>query len=276
MAIKQLEDKRVFITGAASGIGAATALAFAREGCTLALADMDKAGLADTAKLAETIGIDCTTLELDVTDEAQFREVAQQLSAEAGVPHVVINNAGIGAHGSFLNTPMDAVRRVMEVNVFGVYNGCHAFLPAMLEAGEPCHLVNVASLASISPMPNMSAYAASKYAVDGLTEVLAMELSGTNVGVTCVHPGIINTPIAAGKSYNKDDGYRQEQRLGEYYRAHGSDPDVVARDTVKAVKHGRAHLWTGNKAPLTEKIKRLSPALMRRMAMKMAQTIGYA
>jgi NAD(P)-dependent dehydrogenase (short-subunit alcohol dehydrogenase family) len=276
MAIKQLKGKRVFITGAASGIGAATAQAFAREGCTLALADMDKVGLADTAKLVEAVGVDCTTLELDVTDEAQFREAAQQLSAVAGVPQVVINNAGIGAHGSFLNTPMDAVRRVMEVNVFGVYNGCHAFLPLMLEAGEPCHLVNVASLASISPMPNMSAYAASKYAVDGLTEVLAMELADTNVDVTCVHPGVINTPIVAGKSYNGETGLRQEQQLGEYYRAHGSDPMVVAEGMVSAVKDGRAHLWVGSKAPLTEKAKRLSPALTRRMAVRMAHKIGYA
>ena len=276
MAIRQLKNKRVFITGAASGIGAATALAFANEGCSLILADMDRDGLATTTGQVEAVGAACEALELDVTDEAQFRDVAQRVSATGGVPQVVINNAGIGAHGSFLNTPMDAVRRVMEVNVYGVYNGCHAFLPLMLQSGEPCHLVNVASLASISPMPNMSAYAASKYAVDGLTEVLAMELVDTNVDVTCVHPGVINTPIVAGKSYNGEDGHRQEQRLGEYYRANGSDPRVVADGMIKAVKSGRAHLWVGSKAPLTEKVKRVSPALMRQMAMRMASKIGYA
>ena len=276
MAIRQLKGKRVFITGAASGIGAATALAFANEGCSLVLADLDKDGLASTTRRVESVGVDCEALALDVTDEAQFREIAQRVSTSAGVPQVVINNAGIGAHGSFLNTPMDAVRRVIDVNLFGVYNGCHAFLPLMLQAGEPCHLVNVASLASISPMPNMSAYAASKYAVDGLTEVLAMELADTNVDVTCVHPGVINTPIVAGKSYNGETGLRQEERLGEYYRANGSDPRVVADGMVNAVKGGRAHLWVGSKAPLTEKVKRLSPALMRRMAMQMANKIGYA
>ena len=275
MAIRQLKGKRVFITGAASGIGAATALAFANEGCSLVLADLDKDGLVSTTRRVESVGVDCEALALDVTDEAQFREIAQRVST-AGVPQVVINNAGIGAHGSFLNTPMDAVRRVIDVNLFGVYNGCHAFLPLMLQAGEPCHLVNVASLASISPMPNMSAYAASKYAVDGLTEVLAMELADTNVDVTCVHPGVINTPIVAGKSYNGETGLRQEERLGEYYRANGSDPRVVADGMVDAVKGGRAHLWVGSKAPLTEKVKRLSPALMRRMAMQMANKIGYA
>ncbi|NCF16935.1 MAG: SDR family NAD(P)-dependent oxidoreductase [Haliea sp.] len=276
MAIRNLKGKRVFITGAASGIGAATAEAFAREGCELLLADLNTGGLNGTMQSIRQLGAESTSISLDVSNEEQFHQVAGDIIANSGVPHVVINNAGIGAHGSFLNTPMDVVRRVIDINLYGVYNGCHAFLPAMLEAGEPCHLVNVASLASISPMPNMSAYAASKYAVDGLTEVLAMEMSGSNVDVTCVHPGIINTPIAEGQSYNGDEGRRQEQHLGEYYQAHGSDPAVVARDIVKAVKQGRAHLWTGNKAPLTEKVKRLSPALMRRMAMKMARTIGYA
>ena len=161
------------------------------------------------------------------------------------------------------------------MNLSGTFRTLRAALPRMQERGRGV-IVTVSSICAWRAEAGQSAYAASKYAVDGLTEVLAMELAGTNVDVTCVHPGIINTPIAAGKSYNKEEGYQQEQRLGEYYRAHGSDPAVVARDIVKAVKQGRAHLWTGNKAPLTEKIKRLSPALMRRMAMKMAQTIGYA
>jgi short-subunit dehydrogenase len=164
----------------------------------------------------------------------------------------------------------------MEVNFFGVYNGCQAFLPAMLRAPHDCHLVNVASLASIAPMPNMSAYAASKYAVDGLTETLALELAGTNVGVTCVHPGIINTPIAQGKSYNGDEGRQQEARLQAYYDANGDDPAVVASDIVAAVKRGRVHVWTGKKASVTEKVRRLSPALLRRLTRSMAQKVGYA
>jgi short-subunit dehydrogenase len=146
----------------------------------------------------------------------------------------------------------------------------------MLEAGDARHLVNVASLASIAPMPNMSAYAASKYAVDGLTEVLAMELVDTNVDITCVHPGVINTPIAQGKSYNGDAGADQERRLGEFYQANGTDPAVVAIALVDAVRKGCAHLYVGANAPLTSKLKRLSPSLTRKMAINMARKIGYA
>ena len=132
------------------------------------------------------------------------------------------------------------------------------------------------ALASVSPMPNMSAYAASKYAVDGLTEVLAMELANSNVGVTCVHPGVINTPISRGSSYNPVTGADQEKRLSEYYQLHGSDPCVVAEGIVKAVRKGCAHLFVGAKAPETALFKRISPGLTRKLSMRMARTIGYA
>ena len=275
MALPNLTDKIVFITGAASGIGAATAQAFAAQGCDVILADLDKNGLATTEKAIAQMGAKVRSVLLDVTDEAQYAQVAKEIRGTVGIPHIVINNAGIGAHGSFLNTPMDVARRVIDINLYGVYNGCHVFLPMMLEAGDARHLVNVASMASIAPMPNMSAYAASKYAVDGLTEVLAMELIDTNVDVTCVHPGVINTPIAQGSSYNGDVGLDQVRRLGEYYQAHGSDPTVVAKGVLKAVKKGCAHLHVGSKATLTEKVKRLSPALLRKLAMKTALEAGY-
>jgi NAD(P)-dependent dehydrogenase (short-subunit alcohol dehydrogenase family) len=276
MTINNLSENIVFITGAASGIGAAIAHAFAGQGCELILADLSEEGLAGTVAAVARLGAKAHPVVLDVTDEQQYQRVAEHIRNTVGVPHILVNNAGIGVHGSFLNTPIDAVRRVIDVNLYGVINGCHAFLPMMLEAGDDRHLVNIASLASISPMPNMSVYAASKYAVDGLTEVLAMELMDTNVAVTCVHPGVINTPIIQGSSYNSDNGAEQEKRLGDYYQAHGSDPQVVANGIVNAVQNGCAHLYVGAKAPETAILKRISPALTRKLAMGMARKIGYA
>ena len=276
MALRDLREKIVFITGAASGIGAATAHAFAEQGCEVVLADLDESGLASTVESVALTGARVHSVMLDVTDDLQYKQVAEDIRRTVGVPHILVNNAGIGANGSFLNTPMEAVRRIIDVNLYGVINGCHAFLPMMLEAAGPRHLVNVASLASVAPMPNMSAYAASKYAVDGLTEVMAMELTDTEVDVSCVHPGVINTPIAQGKSYNGDFGQDQERRLGEYYQTNGSDPAVVATAMVEAVQKGCAHLYVGAKAPQTSRMKRISPALTRRMSINMARKIGYA
>lgn len=275
MAMRDLKGKIVFITGAASGIGAATALAFANQGCELILADIDKDGLATTKKSIAQTGSKVHTVELDVTDENRFAQVAEDLRSTVGVPHIVVNNAGIAVIGSFLNTPMDAVRRIMEINLYGVYNGCHAFLPMMLEAEGDRHLVNVASAASISPMPNMSAYAASKYAVDGLTEVLSIELNDSNVDVTCVHPGVINTPITQGKSYNGDAWQDRIRRLSEYYETKGSEPSVVADGIVKAVTTGCTHLFVGAQASSAEAFRRLSPAFLRKMTIKNARKIGF-
>ena len=175
MAIANLENKIVFITGAASGIGAATARVFAEQNCQLVVADLSLDLLDETMATLRQQGCRAHAVALDVTDEDRFNRVALDVSDTIGVPHVLINNAGIGAFGSFLNTPMEAVRRILEVNLYGVINGCHAFLPLMLEGDEKRHLVNVASLASISPMPNMSAYAASKYAVDGAAFILPVQ-----------------------------------------------------------------------------------------------------
>ncbi len=276
MAIANLENKIVFITGAASGIGAATARVFAEQNCQLVVADLSLDLLDETVATVRQLGCRAHAVALDVTDEDRFNKVALEVSDTIGVPHVLVNNAGIGAFGSFLNTPMQVVRQILEVNLYGVINGCHAFLPLMLESDDPRHLVNVASLASISPMPNMSAYAASKYAVDGLTEVISMELADSNIDITCVHPGVINTPIAQGKSYNPGDNTAQLQRLSSYYQENGSDPRVVGEGILKAVQKGCAHLYAGAKAPETALLKRISPSLTRKVTMKTAHTVGYA
>ncbi|MGI9328249.1 MAG: SDR family NAD(P)-dependent oxidoreductase [Pseudomonadales bacterium] len=276
MAISDLSGKIVFITGAASGIGAATALAFAKAGCEIVAADLSIASLQQTAAAVEKTGAAFHAIELDVTDEGAWSAIAANIASGIGVPDILINNAGVGAHGSFLNVPIKAVRKVMDVNLYGVIYGCHAFLPAMLAADGERHLVNIASLASVNPMPNMSAYAASKYAVDGLTEVLAMELEDTNISVTCVHPGVINTPIVEGDSHNGPAAADGLKRLGEYYREHGSDPAVVANGIVNAVRKDTAHLYVGAKAPFTAVLKRLSPGLTRRLSTRTATQIGYA
>ncbi len=276
MAIANLENKIVVVTGAGSGIGAATARAFAQCGCRLILADLGLEKLDDTVNWLGARGAEVHPFALDVTDGDSFNNLALEVSDTIGVPHVLINNAGIGGLGSFLNTPMSAVRQIFEVNLFGVINGCHAFLPLMLKDDQQRHLVNVASIASITPMPNMSAYAASKYAVDGLTEVLAMELADTNVDITCVHPGVINTPIAQGDSFDPGENKAQLQRLSTYYQQEGSDPGIVAEDILAAVRRGQAHLHTGAMARTSALLKRISPSLMRRLSLKKAYEIGYA
>ncbi len=163
------------------------------------------------------------------------------------------------------------------MNVQGVANGCRAFLPMMLGASGERELVNVASLASVAPVPAMSAYACSKYAVEGLSEVLAMELDDSNVHVTCVHPGFIHTPIVYNEKATAESMTAEQLgQLQDYYAKNGCEPEVVADAIVKAVrKRNRRHLFVGPEAKSTPVVKRISPALVFRMSIKMARKVGF-
>ncbi len=181
MAVPNLKGKQVLVTGAASGIGRSTALAFARQGASLVISDINADLLEDTANAVHALGAPCLTYQVNVADDAAMQAFAAAVHAKVGSIDVLVNNAGIGYIGPFLRSPVASWRRVLDINVMGVVHGCHYFGQRMVEAGGARQIINVASLAGIAPAPNMSAYAASKHAVMGLCDVLEMELTDTEV-----------------------------------------------------------------------------------------------
>lgn len=274
-AFKDLAGKRVFITGAASGIGYEIALAFAGEGADIIAADLHEQGLAELSTKLVAMGRECRQEILDVTDEAAYASLFSSLVADGELPDIVINNAGIGFMGSFLDTDIGVWKRMLDINVIGVVNGCKAFLVARGTSDKPGLLVNVASAASIAPMPNMSAYAASKYAVEGFSDVLSMELTDTDVGVMCVHPGIINTPMVSNPDLVRVPA-EQLERLQAHYVSHGASPTEVAADVVAGVKSGVGTVFTGPDVGKTSLFKRLLPRhWFRRVVRSKAAEIGY-
>jgi len=276
MPITDLKHKKVLITGAASGIGRAAVLAFARRGATLLLCDIDAAGLESLRQDVLDAGGECLTYMVDVTDANAMAELAGRIQATRGALDVLINNAGIGYLGRFLDSDLPHWRRVLDINLMGVVHGCHAFIPHMIEAGGPRRVLNVASAAALFPSPSMAAYAASKHAVYGLSEVLKMELSDTQVGVTTVCPGVINTPIVANRRNMADSvGPEQIDRLQDYYRRKGCSPDLVAEGMVRAVQKGDDLLLVGPFARLIFQLRRLSVGLLRRIVLNDARKIGY-
>lgn len=276
MAIASLRDKRVLVTGAASGIGRAAVRAFGDEGAHVIAVDRDAAGLADLAHATVAAGRTCRTHVLDVTDADAVRALAADVAAHGGPPDVLINNAGIGYLGRFLDCDLAHWRRVLDVNVMGVVHGCHAFLPSMLAAGGPRHVLNVASSAGNFPVPSMAAYAASKFAVNGLTEVLRMELADTPVRFTTVCPGVIDTPIVTVRS-NVAPSVPEEQiaRLQAYYRRNGCSPDVVAAAMVRAVRRDVDLVLPGPAARLVYHLRRISVRLLRMLTLRLARESGY-
>ncbi|MDE8650978.1 SDR family NAD(P)-dependent oxidoreductase [Novosphingobium album (ex Liu et al. 2023)] len=184
-----LEGRVALVTGAASGIGLATALRLAREGATVVAADIDPAGLDRHPELHR--------LTLDVSNEAHWIAAAAQLRDRFGGLDVLVNNAGIVlAPQPVTAVGLDDWQRLMRVNVDGVFLGTKHMLPLLRESGGGS-LINVSSIAGIRPSANAAAYAASKGAVRLFTKAVALECAaaGDGVRVNSVHPGLVETPI---------------------------------------------------------------------------------
>lgn len=262
-------DRTAAITGAGSGIGRALALRLASDGCHLALADRDAAGLAETAALAGP-QIRVTTAELDVADEKAVYGWADQVVADHGAVHLVVNNAGVALSGTVGSLSLDDYRWIMDINFWGVVYGTKAFLPH-LEAAGTGHVVNLSSIFGVAAQPLMSGYNASKYAVRGFTESLRqdLELTGSAVSATCVHPGGIRTNIA--RAARIDDsvaaatGTSAGAAASEFERLLNTSPDKAARTILDGVRRDRRRVLIGPDAWAIDSMVRLLPTTYQRI-----------
>jgi NADP-dependent 3-hydroxy acid dehydrogenase YdfG len=182
-------DRIVVVTGAGSGIGRATALAFAQRGARIAACDVDQARL--DALEAELGDRALVVSRVDVADRMQMSGFAGAVHALAPAADVVVNNAGVAVGGPFLETSLDDWDWVIDINLRGVVHGCHFFAPNMVSAGRGGHIVNISSIFGIYPAVHTSAYVATKFAVRGFSLSLRDELAPHKIGVTAICPGMI-------------------------------------------------------------------------------------
>jgi len=276
MAIKDFNNKTVVVTGAASGIGRETALAFAREGANIVTADLRAEALEPLVQEIEALGVSCLPYAVNVADEVAMKTFSEAVNSRFGAPHVLINNAGIGYLGRFLDSGLEHWKRVLDVNLMGVVHGCYHFLPMMTAADGSRNLINVSSSAGNFPSPSMGAYAASKGAVSIWTEGLKMELVDTNVHITTFCPGVINTQIVRNES-GVAPSVSDEilQKMSDYYNRVGWAPERVARDMVKAVRKDGDIVLSGPKVGLAYHISRISKKLMRTIMIDFSRKAGY-
>ncbi|KMS68098.1 short-chain dehydrogenase [Streptomyces viridochromogenes] len=260
----------VLVTGAGSGIGRATAYAFAEAGARVVAVDRDAEAAARTAEMSRLIGAPEAWAEtVDVSDEQAMEKLAAKVAAEYGVVDVLVNNAGIGLSGSFLDTTPEDWKKVLDVNLWGVIHGCRLFGRQMAERGQGGHIVNTASAAAFQPSKVLPAYSTSKAAVLMLSECLRAELAGQDIGVTAICPGIVNTNITSTARFagvDAEEEKRRQKKSARLYGLRNYPPEKVADAILRAVVRGEAVVPVTPEARGAYLMSRFTPRALRRIA----------
>ncbi len=257
-----LKGKTAVVTGAASGIGRGIALALARRGCNMALADVNAAGLAETVELVRKVQVSeirVTQHVLDVADRAAVADFPRVVSAEHGGVDVLVNNAGVAIGGTFEMASEEDFDWLFEINFFGVVRMTRAFLPLLRKSAE-ARIVNLSSIFGIISPPEQSAYSASKFAVRGFSNSLRHELEGSNVGVTVVHPGGVATSIAdnarAPKGVSPEEVARRKAIMKKALRMPAEEAGEII---VRGIERRRERVLVGSDAKMIAVIERMAP-----------------
>lgn len=268
---KEFGDTLVVVTGAGSGIGRETALAFAREGAEVIVSDIDEATMKDTVAQIVSVGGVAHPYIVDVSDAEAVEQFADTVSAAHGVPDVVVNNAGIGVAGGFLDTPAEQFGRVLDVNFGGVVNGCRSFSRRMVDRGTGGHIVNVASMAAYAPLQSLNAYCTSKAAVYMFSDCLRAELDSAGIGLTTICPGLINTNIVSATPFvapHEESATTSKRRaqIEKMFQLRHYGPDKVARAILTSVRKNKAVRPVAPEAYLLYGTSRVLPQVLRSTA----------
>jgi NAD(P)-dependent dehydrogenase (short-subunit alcohol dehydrogenase family) len=277
MDVSHLGGKTALVTGAASGIGKATALAFAERGADLFLCDVNEEGLKQTEGAAQALGRRVWTRRVDVASPEEMESFADAVHREVEAVDILMNNAGVGLGASLQESRLEDWRWIIGINLWGVIHGLHYFVPKMVERGRGGHVVNVSSAAGYIASEPLIAYSTTKFAVLGLSEGLYEELRPHGIGVTAVCPGIINTPIVeTGRFRGRSADPELRRRGAEFYRRRNYTPERVAKNVLKAIQKNRRVAPISPEAWVMYYLKRLAPgptyAAMRWMAARAQRT----
>lgn len=257
-----LSERVAVITGAGGGIGRGIALALARRGCHLALADVSAAGLAETSALLR--GVHVSTHKLDVTDRAATALLPKAVLAEHGRVDLLVNNAGVAIGGTFEQVDEADFDWLIDVNFHAVVRLTRAFLP-LLKASDQARIVNISSLFGLIAPPGQTAYSAAKFAVRAFSESLRNELAeaGSSVGVTVVHPGGINTDIARNarppRHVTNEEAALVAAERDRFQKFLRMSPARAGEIIATGIEKERARVLVGTDARIGSIIERLAP-----------------
>lgn len=257
--MKDLRGRIAMVTGAASGIGRATTLALAEEGCHLVLCDIQKEALEKVAETVRANGREVLSRRCDVSKETEMKRLAGEAFKHFGKVDVAMSNAGIAIGGQSHLLESRHWRRVLGVNLWGAIHTLIHFVRPMVERKEG-HWVVTASGMGLVGAPYMATYATTKFALVGLTECVRAELAQHNVGLTTLCPAVVKTPIFDNMELH---GFQDRVRYFLHYTG-GMTPEAFARKVVKGIQANRGLMLFSGLTRATYGLKRLSPSLHER------------
>jgi NAD(P)-dependent dehydrogenase (short-subunit alcohol dehydrogenase family) len=266
--MQDLRGKVAAVTGAASGLGRAMALAFAREGMHVALADVDENSLAETERSARALGVRTLAMRVDVSKAVDVDNFAERTTTALGGVHVVCNNAGVSPVGAAWENSVADWEWTLGVNLWGVIHGIRAFVPRLIAQNEG-HVINTASVAGLISPPGMGVYNVTKHAVVTLSETVHhdLQLRGAKVGISVLCPAFVPTGIAdsernrpaalANASSEKSEAQRAAEAMVKKAVASGKISAAQVADAVlDAIRRERFYILTH---------ERIKPAIRARM-----------
>jgi NAD(P)-dependent dehydrogenase (short-subunit alcohol dehydrogenase family) len=263
--VETLSDRVAVVTGGGSGIGRALCLAFAREGARVVVADVDEAGMAETAAAVAAAGSEAITQRTDVSRLADVQALAERAFAHWGRVHVLCNNAGVAVSGGLESTTHADWEWLIGVNLWGVIHGIEAFVPRMIAQRQEGHVVNTASMAGLIASQGLGVYNTTKYAVVGLSETLQKDLRGHNIGVSVLCPMGVRTNIRqsarnrpAHLASPRGPAGSEVDLIGRYLT-----PEHVADRVLRAVRANRLYVITHEEGldPLRRRFQRMEKAI---------------
>ncbi len=253
----KFDKKRAVITGAASGLGLELALALAAEGWTIGVADFNITGARAALTRIEREGGRGDTFLVDTRDPQQVKEMAGYFCGQWGGVDLLINNAGVAVAGTVGDVPLEEWKRIHDTNFLGMVYGCHEFIPHMKAQGGG-YIVNVASAAGFTSLPEMGPYNTSKAGIISLSETLHSELAPHNIGVTVVCPFFFKTHLLDTATFTDDWEPQLAQTGVDSSRMSAAE---IAAKTLAAVKKRRLYVLPQGHAKAMWAMKRLAPRL---------------
>ncbi len=279
--MKTFKDKVAVITGAGSGMGRYLSVLLAKDGADVVACDVNQETLNETVEMIRKYNVSVSSHVLDVADKEAIEALPQKVIDQHGKVDLVFNNAGVSTGKHFKDMDEENWDWVMDINLHGVINSTRAFIPHMIDRPEAA-IVNTSSIFGMVAVPGQTVYHATKFAVRGFTESLALEMAQTNenLQIHCVHPGHVGTNIVANSRMDEEDLQTDEEggssiftrerpttveEMADSFREGGMHPSKAAQIILKGVKKNKRRIFIGLDSKLLELSQRIFPNKYHRL-----------